>query len=648
MDRAIVGQKLEAERVAVQRSLNLTKFRLERLIESYSHMSRSLAVAQRLETEEEFQTLAQVLRDNNPSIINIARSRDFIITDVHPIEPNRELLGYDYRDKPQQLASVQRALESKKTVIVGPITLLQGGLGLMLRNAQPGEDNVVGNIVLDFDLLLIEAGMESEPHLFKSSARIEDEDAGTRVVFGAETVWSEEPVLSEIELGDVRLGLAKVPAVGWKTDTAHRPVLILTTAVLVMIALYGVNYARRLIMERAKARRQLVDAIESIPDGFVIFDRQDRLVLCNQKYRDFFKASSNVIVPGTTFETILRDEVAQGQYPEAKGREEEWIAKRLQLHANPNAQSEIALADGSWLKVSESQSSNGNTVGIRTDVTELKKALRTAEEAVSSKSEFINNMNHELRAPLTVILGYIAFLRKVELFPQYQALRDAIGSDHNLVRLLDEFTGIIVQHATRSEASGNHLLELVNSVLDWAKLGSGNVELNIETVQLDKLLTELGEELSPAAEEKELMLEIQAAPVSIEGDPLRLRQIFVNLLNNAIKFTDKGFVAVSVIQTAAEVRVSVKDSGPGIPDDQLNLIFDRFAQAGTNRKGQMGTGLGLAITKDLVQLHGGQISVSSTYGEGSMFLVTFEKDALSSRNSNDMPTRDSCAIQVGA
>lgn len=648
MDKAITKQKLEAERSAVQRSLNLTTFRLERLIESYSHMSRSLSVAQMTETEVEFQTLAQLLRDNNPIIINIARSQDFIITDVHPIEPNRALLGYDYRDYPQQLATVQHALDSQETVIYGPIRLLQGGLGLLLRNAQPGPDNVVGTIVLDFNRLLTEAGMEAEPREYASSARTEIAELGTQIVFGTETVWSDAPVLTEVGLGDVRLELAKTPAGGWKADTAHRPVLILTTAVLVMIALFGVNYARRLIVERSDARRRLVDAINSINDGFVIFDRQDRLLLCNQKYRDFFDVSRHLIEPGTAFETILRDEVRQGQYPEAEGREEEWITERLELHANPNAQTEIELANGSWLKVSESQMRDGSTVGIRTDITELKKALQAAEEAIGTKTEFINNMNHELRAPLTVILGYISFFRKVELYPQYQALKNAIGTDAELSRLLDDFTGVIVNQATKSEASGKHLLGLINSVLDWAKLSSGNVELNLETVQLGTLLTELSEELGPTAEKKGLRLEVRVEPVSIEGDPLRLRQIFVNLLSNSIKFTDKGYVAVSVVQDGTSVVVSVKDSGRGIPDDQLNLIFDRFIQVNANQKGQTGTGLGLTITKDLVQLHGGQITVSSTYGVGSTFQVRFEKDTPASRDAENNVAEKSDVIEVGA
>ena len=158
----------------------------------------------------------------------------------------------------------------------------------------------------------------------------------------------------------------------------------------------------------------------------------------------------------------------------------------------------------------------------------------------------------------------------------------------------------------------------------------------------------MSEELGPTAEKKGLRLEVRVEPVSIEGDPLRLRQIFVNLLSNSIKFTDKGHVAVSVVQDGTSVVVSVKDSGRGIPDDQLNLIFDRFIQVNANQKGQTGTGLGLTIAKDLVQLHGGQITVSSTYGVGSTFQVRFEKDTPSYRHTENTVAEKSDVVEIGA
>lgn len=642
MDHVIVAQKLEAERANVQRTLNSVKFRLDRLIESYSHMSRSLAVAQAFETDSDFQTLAQLLRNNNPGVVNIARSQNFVITDVHPIEPNRAALGYDYRDDAKQLESVQKAIDTQETVIVGPIELFQGGRGLLLRNAQPGPGNIVGNIVLDFDWLLKEAGMNAEPNVFMSSARIKN-DENNALLFGSPSVWATDPVLTEVLLGDVVLELAKMPTNGWKIDKSHRFVLIMTTTLIVVIALFGVNYARRLIIERAQARRQLMNAIDSIHDGFVIFDRNDRLVMCNDKFRELFRASREKIVPGVSFEAILRDGVERGQYPEANGCEEEWIAERLALHANPTGQTEVELANGSWIKASESKTSDGSTVGIRTDITELKRALHAAEQAITAKTEFINNMNHELRAPLSVVLGYIAFLKNVALYPQYQTLRRELGNDADLTKLLDDFTDVVVGQAAKSEASGKHLLGLINSVLDWAKLNSESVVLNTETVELDKLLNSLADEFGVAADEKGLQLRVEADPVSIHGDPMRLRQIFVNLLNNAIKFTDSGFINISVLNGTTSVKVVVEDSGQGIPEDQLGLVFDRFKQvAGKQQQGQSGTGLGLAITKNLVELHGGQISVSSTLGQGSKFevilMVDFtlsnERAAVTSGNDN--------------
>ncbi|MES0862535.1 ATP-binding protein [Ruegeria sp. SCPT10] len=625
MDRAIVAQKLETERSAIQRSLNTIEFRLERLIESYSHMSRSLAVAQSFEAASEFQTLAYLLRNNNPSVINIARSKNFIITDVHPTQPNHHLLGYNYRDHPEKLKSVQQALDTKETVIVGPMELVQGGFGLLLRNAQPGQDNIVGNVVLDFERVLVEAGMGSQPKVFKASARVSnDQGTGGNVIFGAESVWNSDPVRANVSLGDTVLELAKIPAGGWQVDKSHRYVLVLTTGVLALIAFLGVNYARRLIIERAEARRHLLNAIESVQDGFVIFDRHDRMVMCNTRYRDYFEASRDLIVPGARFEDILREGVRHGLYPKAAGREENWIAERLELHANPHGQTEIELSDGSWIKVSESKTSNGSTVGIRTDITELKTALQTAEMAMRSKSEFINNMNHELRTPLSVVLGYVAFLAKVEIYPEYQALKQAIGSDVKLSHLLDKFTDVIVKQATISEVSGKHLLDLINSVLDWAKLSSDNVTLNLENTELDTLLNNLGVEFGPVAEDKGLRLEVFADPVSIDGDSLRLRQIFMNLINNAIKFTETGYVRVSLSNESGLAKVVVEDTGEGIPNDQLDLIFDRFSQVdGVQTQRQTGTGLGLAITKNLVELHGGSISVTSVYGQGSKFQVVF-------------------------
>lgn len=630
LDRAIVSQKLESERAAVQRSLNSTKLRLEGLLDSYGHMSRSFAVAQSFEAESGFQSLARLLRDNNPSVINLARSRDFVITNVHPIEHNQDLLGYDYRTNPEQMQSVQAALDSGDTVVVGPVHLVQGGLGFLLRTAQPGLENIVSSIVLDFEKILTESGMEAEPQVYMSSARIKGvPGTDEEILFGMSEVWDNDPVITEVILGQTTLELAKIPSGGWQVDRSHHFILFLTIAILAGTGVFGVNYARRLILERAEARRRLLDAIESITDGFVIFDEQDRLLMCNDRFRKTFSASSDVISPGAPFQAILVDGVNKGLYEDAKGREEEWLADRMRLHNNPNGPSEIKLSNGSWIKVSDAKTRDGDTVSIQTDITELKTALQTAEDAVRSKTEFINNMNHELRAPLSVILGYIAFLRRLELYPQYTALRSAIGDDHKLEALLNEFCTVIVDQATKSENSGKHLLDLINSVLDWAKLSSGTVTLRLETVELDQLLVNLGEEFRSSAEGRGIRLEVVAAPLSIEVDPLRIRQVFTNLITNAIKFTDNGFVRVTLSTDARSVLVTVEDTGRGISEEERHWIFERFAQVDNSRPGSSGgTGLGLAITRNLVELHGGQISLTSTLGEGSKFQVNLPIDML--------------------
>ncbi|WP_218961169.1 ATP-binding protein [Ruegeria sediminis] len=630
MDRTILAQNLVTQRASVQRSLNFVKFRIEQRLEAYSHMSSNLAAALSFEAptdKAKFQTLARLLRDNNPSVINLARARNFVVTDVHPIEANQAVLGHDYRKNPGQMHTVQKALDSDGTVVIGPIDLIQGGLGLLLRTAQPGPEKIVDTIVLDFHVFLEEAGMTSNSNAFVASARLKSAtDADGQVVFGSDTVWDADPAVATVRLGDRDIEIAMIPARGWRSDPLHRPILGLITVILISVAFFGVNYARRLIIERADAKRRLLNAIESIDDGFVIFDKDDRLVMCNEKYRKVFEASRDFIVPGVSFETIIREGIKQGQYPEAEGREEEWIAERLRLHADPHGQTEMLMPDGSWIKVAESKTEDGSTVGIRTDITELKTAVQTAENAIRAKTDFVNNMSHELRTPLSVVLGYVAFLKKVEIYPQCASLKAAIGNREDLQQQLDEFVNVIVQQASKSEKSGKHLLNLINSVLDWAKLSSDNVVLKREPVDLGELLDGLSDEFKSHAAEKGILFDVEVDPVMIQADGLRLKQVFMNIIGNAIKFTDQGYVKVSVDVDDNDVTILVEDSGKGIPDNQLNSIFERFIQVDSStRREHRGTGLGLAIAKNLVEMHGGGISVTSRLGEGSLFRVVLPR-----------------------
>jgi len=245
-------------------------------------------------------------------------------------------------------------------------------------------------------------------------------------------------------------------------------------------------------------------------------------------------------------------------------------------------------------------------VGITTDITERKaaeqeliKAKEEAEETNRLKSEFLNVMSHELRTPLTVMLGNLPLLTDPEDLPE-----------------ADEISEI----AEDIEDAGKHLLILINDLLDISKIEAGKMTLNRETLPAADLIKEVVASIQVMARKKGLMIETTIDMLNINADPVRLKQILLNLLGNAVKFTDQGTITVKVVQENQMARFSVEDTGCGIQAEDLPFVFDVFQQADASpTRSAGGTGLGLAITKRLVELHSGRISVESEFGKGSTF-----------------------------
>ncbi|MDO9224553.1 MAG: CHASE domain-containing protein [Pseudomonadota bacterium] len=248
-------------------------------------------------------------------------------------------------------------------------------------------------------------------------------------------------------------------------------------------------------------------------------------------------------------------------------------------------------------------------VGMIVDITlrkQAEQALRDAKEqaecANRMKSEFVNMMSHELRTPLTVILGYLPLLKHAEKMPPAE---------------------MIVGMAADIQASGDHLLHLINDLLDLSKIEAGKLDLRPETLVLAEVANEVLDRLRLKAQEHGTALANETDALSVRADPLRLRQILINLVGNAIKFTQGGDITVKARALEGQIEISVADTGIGIPEADLPEIFDKFRQvdsSSTRKAG--GTGLGLAITKSLVELHGGTITVDSRPGEGSIFTFT--------------------------
>ncbi|WP_103332749.1 hybrid sensor histidine kinase/response regulator [Pseudotabrizicola formosa] len=352
-------------------------------------------------------------------------------------------------------------------------------------------------------------------------------------------------------------------------------------------------------------------AVEAIPDGFVLFDREDRLLTCNQQYRDIYPEAADILRPGVTFEDVLRHGLARGKYAEAVGREAEWMSERLAAHRAPSSIHEQKLSNGRWLRVLEQSTPDGGRVGLRVDITDWKEqqaaleaARLQAEAANRAKSAFLANMSHEIRTPMNGVVGMAELLCDTELSEEQRLFAETIRS------------------------SGEALLVIINDILDYSKIEAERLTLHPEPFDLERTIHEVAMLLQPRARAKGIRLMIDYdmfLPTRFVGDPGRIRQVMTNLMGNAVKFTDTGHVLVRVVGPEGavdvqQVHVTVEDTGIGISAANIDHVFGEFIQVEDqqNRKFE-GTGLGLAITRRLIEQMDGTIWVDSEQGKGSCF-----------------------------
>ncbi|WP_103258598.1 response regulator [Tabrizicola aquatica] len=352
-------------------------------------------------------------------------------------------------------------------------------------------------------------------------------------------------------------------------------------------------------------------AIEAIPDGFVLYDREERLLTCNQRYRDTYPASAPAMQPGAKFEDILRFGLANSQHADAIGREEDWIAERLIRHREATGIFEQQLTDGRWIRAQDHPTPDGGRVGLRVDITQLKEheaqldsARKAAEAASRAKSAFLANMSHEIRTPMNGVVGMAELLCDTALTEEQRLFAETIRS------------------------SGEALLVIINDILDYSKIEAERLTLRPEPFDLERTIHEVTMLLQPRAREKgiDLMIDFDMfLPTRFVGDPGRLRQVLTNLIGNAVKFTEAGHVLTRVVgiesaDGAQTLHVTVEDTGIGIAPEYLDHIFGEFNQVEDERNRKFeGTGLGLAITRRLIEHMGGAVWVDSDPGQGSSF-----------------------------
>ena len=361
---------------------------------------------------------------------------------------------------------------------------------------------------------------------------------------------------------------------------------------------------RRTAEERVRQSEELLrSAIDTIDEALVIFDPDDRLIYCNERYRQTYPLVRDVIQPGRTFEEIVRTwKLRGGGDPPPEGIDA-WVAQRVKAHREGGLLLQ-RVEGGRYVRVLERTTSQGYTVGFRVDITELMQAKQQAEAANVAKSRFLATMSHELRTPMNGILGMAQLLLQPDLS----------ASDR------DAFARTIL-------SSGQALLGLLNDILDLSKVEAGRVDLEQQAFEPVRLLCDTQALFVETARAKGLALESQwRGPVGLHclGDAGRLCQMLNNFVSNAIKFTPAGRVTIEggVVDGADQrwLEFAVSDTGIGIPADKQALLFQPFSQVDASTTRQYGgTGLGLSIVRSLSQVMGGETGVCSTPGEGSRF-----------------------------
>lgn len=359
-------------------------------------------------------------------------------------------------------------------------------------------------------------------------------------------------------------------------------------------------------------------ALDSLAEGLLVLDRQGRVVLANQSFADWLGIESDKLL-GRRADDLGWDlqHFDQTPWQEAVDSESVVAGAMIELQVGDGPQRTL-IANASPVLGQEGKC-RGVLVSFD-DVTQLEEtkrdltiAKRAADDANQAKSEFLARMSHEIRTPMNAILGYTDVLRR--------------GFDTSITdrqEYLDTIHG-----------SGEHLLALINDILDLSKVESGQLELEVGPCSPFKLIKEVTSLLRSKADEKGIYLRFRgegALPKEIQGDAVRLRQAIMNLAGNAIKFTEHGGVEIVARiegeipgrrgQAGARLAIDVTDTGIGISEEAQAKVFEPFAQADTSITRRFGgTGLGLAISKQLAEAMGGDIAVTSTVGVGTTFTI---------------------------
>ncbi len=547
---------------------------------------------------------------------------------AEPLESNRQVLGLDLSSNTARRTTLEQAMQSGQPTATASIRLVQGGgkqRGVLFfvpvfhtdtPSTKLSEDQLRGFALGVFRI---------ESLVLSAQQGLVHELAGLDFTLADITNGSSELLYQNNELANTtaewtltnQLHIAgrtwQLSSLASEEYRLQRHSLLPNTVLFsgLILTLLLAIYLRSMVtreqdirnqvslrtqqLKQSEARNKLI--VDNAANGVLTISSDKRIMSVNPATESIFGYSSEQLI-GTPVDDIIP------------------LLTEDQVHIIPDINiSKTGLRkDGSVfplnISLGRSQVDSQNTlIAILYDDTQrqeaeqqLRRGIKAAEEANQQKSMFLNMMSHELRTPLTVILGYIPLLQNPERLPTQD---------------------LVQQIADDISVSGNHLLSLIDDLLDISKIEAGQMSLKTSPCKADQVIAEILQHFDHQAQKQQLQLINNVTEVELNVDPKRFRQILFNLVGNALKFTHQGKIEIAAEHHNTYVKFSVKDTGIGIPEDALETIFDAFKQVDNSSTRKVsGSGLGLAITRRLVELHGGTLSVNSIEAKGSEFIFT--------------------------
>ena len=380
------------------------------------------------------------------------------------------------------------------------------------------------------------------------------------------------------------------------------------------------------------SRRRMIAAIESISEGFCLYDADDKLVLSNSKYRELLHSANGEVSLGESFEEIIRRVAGRGLIPEAKERVDDWVEARLKQHRDPSGPLLQRRDDGRWIQVSERKTEDGSTVAIYTDITDLKRAelelsealenLKSAQaqvvqsEKMSALGKLTAGIAHEINTPVGVVTSSADNFERC-----VNKIVDAVENSRTLEEVRSNKTfqkslQIIRENSRIIAAASSRIGQVVGNLKNFAGQDAGtyqtaNVHEGIENV-LALVHFEKKEGVRVARKFGDLP--------EVHCNPGELSQVFMTLLTNAFEAVgEEGLVTVETWKDGTQVHIKISDTGKGMPEDTVRTLFDLSFQTKGSR---VGVGLGLSNAYNVVKKHNGAITVASELGRGTQFLIT--------------------------